>query len=892
MALSEGLVERLKAEPDGTGEELLSLASDPGQRRDVIGFLSKTGTTDAARLKVLEILDQTAEPEDAVEIARVSVRQRGGVLGPTLGLLGSLPTPGSLFALAKVFAVRDDEHGARARELAAAMRASVPAALALEGRAVEDDPTGGLALAAAALPPEALVHLREGETNALKLQLEEEIAELDAELRERSKEGGSLAEFDARLRDELYEVVALTGLPADDDLQKRAVENLFRRPDLGDVGELVPHLPPEITQEYVSRALTKANRRGPRKDRSLFALELLRSGPDELWHAAEAQLRECLDDDDPVSLLGAARALAVRADSLDPATHRRLADVFASLDRATQQQVVGDFESVLSSAAHDVDLQSFIRWVEAAEPEELPTRLEDLLSRLVRGSSFEDVEGVLRAYLARREALASREELDRQAASAVGRWVHGQERRTVEAAKVIEAADAQELVVGRLADLLEPMRADQARTYLGHLLAGATPEAEEAVLGADLPEGEFERLLLPVLAEHVRQDPRRADALAARSAGGDLRRLLAAGLLALQSTRAAIADLAEGSDEADMEAISAKLNEVIDSIDVAERAAAGNDDLLRHFAVIRQTMRGMREGGAQQDIPEAVRQWRVEAAVRYPRVVEAPGNGLEPLRFADDFRGEAEDVRPLLDELDQRAHSARVTAAEDRAHHVLDVAACARGIAAAGLLDGPGALDVPSSRAALSQTLWGAWAETHRSEAGARLAESLTKEVERGQEASLVLRVDALATMASTEELIAAATDLDGGALLLAWKRLRPALVSRARELAALEGQARARSVSVMERIGDSLSPSLRALESVMASYFRMRRLLSDAGWKPVEQTLGRAKSPDELVPTEHQVLGPLEAPEYFVRTHGIKVRGHVIDKAIVEAVEGEDPEQ
>jgi hypothetical protein len=60
---------------------------------------------------------------------------------------------------------------------------------------------------------------------------------------------------------------------------------------------------------------------------------------------------------------------------------------------------------------------------------------------------------------------------------------------------------------------------------------------------------------------------------------------------------------------------------------------------------------------------------------------------------------------------------------------------------------------------------------------------------------------------------------------------------------------------------------------------------LADAGWRPVEETLGRIRSSDDLDHQDHQVVGSIEAEEYLVRTLGIRVRGHVADKAIVEAL-------
>lgn len=878
--------------------DLMRLAEQADTRRALIAVLSRQGTTDATRLAVLAALGATITEHDVEEFARVSVRQRAAVLGPTLDLLGSMPTGEALFALARVFAMRDDEFGARAARLASALRGDVPVAAALDAAAEAVPPTRTqveLAYAAAASDPMTLAQLRDGPMTPLKARLADEMAVLDARLQSRAKEsGGSTNEFDTRLRGALYEAMALTALPSIDGHQARALEHLFRRRDLNGLARLAPMLPTDVLRQYVMRSLTRDNRRGDRPDRARFALELAGDDRPGLWEAARAAVIECLDEEAFELRVAASVALARHATQLESRLRRRLAKMFARFDAATQERVVDHFAAVLATESHEVDIETFIRWVRTAPVEELSTRLDELLARLEPGeTSPEDAHVIVTAFLRERAKLApdTQTAIDRQATDAVARWIHSHRSRPMDAIRaVLSDKDAADVFVGNLALAIAILRADQGRFVIGQLLESLAPidQALGVVASADVEPAQFERIMLPVLASAIANEPQALSSVIAKVEPSAGLRLVVSVISALSATRRRIAELAESAGDEDVAALTSRLAQVLDAVDVAERAAAGNDELLRHFGAVRQAVSGLGDAGSD-SVPATVREWRLEAARRLPDVVNAPAQGCQALQLSGDLARHGTELVRLLAELDQRAFSPRVVSADARPHHVRDLQSCVADVARAGLLDDPDPLNIPTSRTSLAQAAWSAWAQRHASDVMERLREAVLAPPDPTTEPRLVLRIDALAPLMSDGQIQTALDNLPAGQVEVVWRRVRPALVGRTRELATLENQARSRSAAAMERIAGGVAPSLRAIESVMASYFRLRRLLADAGWKQVEDTLGRVKSSADLKPAEHQVVGSIESDEYLVRTLGITVKGAVVDKAIVEALGEEE---
>ena len=113
------------------------------------------------------------------------------------------------------------------------------------------------------------------------------------------------------------------------------------------------------------------------------------------------------------------------------------------------------------------------------------------------------------------------------------------------------------------------------------------------------------------------------------------------------------------------------------------------------------------------------------------------------------------------------------------------------------------------------------------------------------------------------------------GRLLRAATRARDGL----RERVARSGQDAAR------RIAEELRLPLRAIESTLFGYFRLRATLNDLGWRQIAPALGDLLTRDQLEPLRQDVRGNLDADEFRVRSLGIEVDGEVIDRVIVEGI-------
>jgi hypothetical protein len=126
-------------------------------------------------------------------------------------------------------------------------------------------------------------------------------------------------------------------------------------------------------------------------------------------------------------------------------------------------------------------------------------------------------------------------------------------------------------------------------------------------------------------------------------------------------------------------------------------------------------------------------------------------------------------------------------------------------------------------------------------------------------------------------------------ALASAWSLVTAGLANRLRQAESLEQEVRTRGMEVMERVAERLDPPLRAIEGLMVGYFRLRRRLSAAGWRPIEEQLGKELRYEQLDPALHEIDGVSEAERFAVRSMGVRVRGRPIRRAVVEPLEHEE---
>ena len=117
------------------------------------------------------------------------------------------------------------------------------------------------------------------------------------------------------------------------------------------------------------------------------------------------------------------------------------------------------------------------------------------------------------------------------------------------------------------------------------------------------------------------------------------------------------------------------------------------------------------------------------------------------------------------------------------------------------------------------------------------------------------------------------------------------ARLERAREA---QGSREARAAGEIAR---RLSVPFQAIETRLFSYFRLRAVLEDAGWRRVAPHLGAELPREQIDPTRFTVREDapgyeIEDAEFLVRSLGIEIAGQVIDPAVVEPIAANQAEE
>ena len=781
-------------------------------RAALISLLGSSGTGDDARVLILDALEPNVSAIDVGELARLNLKQRPRVLYRALEVIAATGCGEALFALEKAYGKLSGEPGRKAPELAGNLRLGLLEAevltAAIAGRtksaSAQDLDESELLYCCLALSAEQQWKLKSGPlgTNLLK-QISKPAIDLDADLRERAKEASSLHPYYMHVRDELHELALITGVPEDKELRGRAVEHLFRRDDLSDIEELAAYLPENILRQYVSRALTKENRRGKRADRAEFALELLQRSSPEFRSEFRSIAAECLDESNDRLKAEAARTLARDHSALPTNLTAKLSRAYDEMPTQLQEELAADLGAVVGG--QPLTLDSLLRLVAGAPDDEVEPQLRRLLTRWAAEPrlSLEDVAQVMEVV---GQSITRLSDDQRKACmpdvveTAAG-WLHARGRQIVEPSRILlRWRRFREIVFDYFDAFAKRLRADQARGLLSEAVgpyADASPEIFERLAGIQLDAEREDRILSPVLLEAVGSNPRSADAAFKRVAEQPQRRLLIAGLLTERAAQERIADLNRALDAGATEALLTQRQAVLEALQEAEAAGKGNERLLELFRDIRETIGafGVDTGQEEQtDAPsDGVQEWRAEAAKRSSGVVknDSKGGGLSPRK---EISGHADEAARLVGELDKRVHSPRVVPLADRRHYRNDLVALIRAMAAQGMLDeiepqnGASLARVLESGAPDLQALvWKEWANRSGRDEETDLTVALADADSGRSEGQMLFRLEAVVACVESDDIRRTVNSLPIEDLSVGWSRLQRLLIADLRKVGELE---------------------------------------------------------------------------------------------------------
>ena len=341
------------------------------------------------------------------------------------------------------------------------------------------------------------------------------------------------------------------------------------------------------------------------------------------------------------------------------------------------------------------------------------------------------------------------------------------------------------------------------------------------------------------------------------------------------------------------EAFLGRRDAVLDSLVNAEEAAHGNERLLELFGAIRETLSVSVARAAETEVPEAVREWRRQAADRYPELVTGSADGRQVLALSGDFRERPDDLARLMLELDKRTHSTRVAPVVDRAFYGRDLDAVIDAVVASGVLDEVAERQEPAAiaaaldrRSTLGSATWERWSTARQP--GDTMDPSSLLGAAGGEgfaQAELVLQLKN-ASPAGAAELVDAVPDAN---LDETWEFIFTGLASDATRADALDREVRSQGAKAGREVSDRLDLPFKVIESLLLSYFRLRNRLSDAGWKPVEEQLGSRVTRGHLDAARHQVEGDPEAEEFEVVSLGIRMGSDVLHKAVVRGITADE---
>ena len=211
-----------------------------------------------------------------------------------------------------------------------------------------------------------------------------------------------------------------------------------------------------------------------------------------------------------------------------------------------------------------------------------------------------------------------------------------------------------------------------------------------------------------------------------------------------------------------------------------------------------------------------------------------------------------------------------------------------------GLLDEVSATGTPAPlaealerrKATLGELAWSRWAAEQGESPHAPLPDLLVQAARGAEHAEAQL--DRVLGQARTPELREALEAPNAQELEVVWSYVSARLALLRRRLVDLDREVKGQDIRAGRAIAEQLSLPFQLIESLLLSYFRLRARLQGAGWKQVEQRLGRRLSRTQLDPARHQIEEGDDAELFEVRSLGIQVGSEVVYKAVVKGLAAE----
>ena len=376
------------------------------------------------------------------------------------------------------------------------------------------------------------------------------------------------------------------------------------------------------------------------------------------------------------------------------------------------------------------------------------------------------------------------------------------------------------------------------------------------------------------IARLVVEDPRLVAAVGSTAGDGPARELLDATLAGLRSTHAELERLGavDGTEQ-----LTRQRGRVTGAIDEALASAAGNDVLVEQLDAIR---RAIESAGlpAEVESNEEARAFRMSLVERFPEFVQADDPDA---RISLSANPPVDVIGRIGSELGQLILSPRGVAAGVRSALEPDLSLVVDAIVDAVEKD-PGK-SLGRMPPEVEQRVWSRWAERTVTDARLELTGALLDIAGRDARSAL-MRVDALVAMQPLDGFDGVASELPADAVSAALSAVQRLLSFRRRRVEELQAKSAHADLTALEQLADRLARSLAAIDDLLAGYFRLREQLDAVGLERAEPALGAVRRRSEVDLHRHVVDSDADA--YWVRTHGLRVRGGTVRQALLVPVD------